>query len=98
MWGHNGVGNQDTSPRKDEESRARPGFGTFFSERDEIENGEGSLEFAPSARRLLRVEAACRPEEGAPLSGGSTEDDLDANKSRDDSSFRDADAFIRERA
>jgi len=35
---------------------------------------------------------------GAPLSEGSTEDDLDANKSLAESSFSEADAFIRERA
>lgn len=86
--------NQDTRPRKDDESKARPGFGTFFRETEEMENGEGSLEFA----RRLRDEDAVILVAGAPLSEGSTEDDLEANRSREDNSFKDADAFIRERA
>lgn len=84
---------QETSPRKDEESKARPGLGTFFKETDEMEKGDGSLELA---RRRRDVDAVIVV--GVPLSDGSAEDDLEANKSRDESSFKEADAFIRERA
>lgn len=89
----------DTSRCKAEESNALPGFGTFFNDNEEIEKGDDSLEFPPSARLLFRVDDAAeggsRVGDGAGLSLGSREDERDEKRSRCAVWL---DAFIRERA